>query len=139
LPLELKPVMSWKTKVVMVREMPKGSTVGYGMTHRLNRDARIATLPIGYANGYLRAFSNNAEVLIRGMRCPVVGRISMNMTTVDVSDLPEMLAGDEAVLLGEQREDRITAEELAQRAQTIDYEIVCLIGACNRRYLEIEG
>ncbi|MEW6234940.1 MAG: alanine racemase, partial [Candidatus Omnitrophota bacterium] len=116
LPPELKPVMSWKTKVVLVRDMPKGSTVGYGMTHRLNRDARIATLPIGYANGFLRAFSNNAETLIRGKRCPVVGRISMNMTTVDVSDLPEAAAGDEAVLLGEQGEDRICAEELAKRA-----------------------
>ncbi len=130
-PSSLKPVMSWKTTVVQVRDMPKGATIGYGMTYKLDQNRTIATLPIGYADGFLRDFSNNADVLIRGIRCPVVGRISMNMTTVDVTHLPSIQAGEEVVLLGKQLNDSITAEELAFRANTINYEITCLIGKCN--------
>ncbi len=127
----IQPVMKWVTRVVLLRDMPKGASIGYGMTHRLPKDSLIATLPLGYADGYLRDFSNNAEVLIRGKRCPVVGRVSMDMITVDVSHLPEVQCGDEAVLLGHQGKSIITAEELAHRANTINYEIACLIGKCN--------
>ncbi len=132
LPSEVQPVMTWKTIVAQIRDVPKGSTIGYGMTYKLDRDHRIATLPIGYADGYLRAFSNNSDVLIHGTRCPVVGRISMDMTTVDVSHLPDIRVGDEAILLGTQGEESISAEELAWSADTINYEICCLIGKCNR-------
>lgn len=131
LPDGLQPVMTWKTHVVQLRDVPADSTVGYGMTFTAKRDSRIATLPVGYANGYLRALSNNADVLIHGRRCPVVGRVSMNMITVDVTDLPDVRIGEEAVLIGIQGNETITMDELAARAGTISYELACLIGACN--------
>ncbi|MBD3267899.1 alanine racemase [bacterium] len=133
LPNGMQPVMSWNTRVVEIREVPKGSTIGYGMTKRLTRDSRVATLPIGYADAYLRAFSNKADVLIRGKRCPVVGRVSMNMVTVDVTDHPSAMIGDEVVLMGTQGEEQIAAEELAGFADTINYEITCLLGRCNAK------
>lgn len=129
---EIQPVMSWHTHVVQVRDLPSNATLGYGMTYRLKEAARIATLPIGYADGYLRTLSNKADVLIHGKRCPVVGRISMNMTTVDVTHIPDIMPGDDVVLLGQQEEEKITAEELAQKAGTINYEIACLAGRCNQ-------
>ncbi|RJP18408.1 MAG: alanine racemase [Candidatus Omnitrophota bacterium] len=137
LPPRIQPVMSWQTTVVQVRDVPKGAGIGYGMTYILDRERRIATLPIGYADGYLRDFSNNADVLIRGIRCPVIGRISMDMTTVDVTHLPSIAIGDKVTLLGAQGNDTIFAEELARRANTINYEISCLIGKCNRNRLVI--
>lgn len=124
----IEPVMSWKTRIVQIRNMPRGATIGYGMTYQLKHNTRIATLPVGYADGYLRAFSNQAEVIIRAERCPVVGRVSMNMTTVDVTHLPSVQVGDEVVLLGKQGDQVITAEQLARWASTINYEIACLIG-----------
>lgn len=133
LPEGMQPVMSWMTRVVQVRDIPAGSTVGYGMTFTAVRDSRIATLPLGYANGYLRVLSNNADVLVHGKRCPVVGRVSMNMITVEVTDLEDVKIGDEVVMVGNQREERITIDELAERAGTISYELACLIGSCNRR------
>ncbi len=132
LPSELQPVMNWKTRVVQVREVPKGSTIGYGMTYTTGWDSRIATLPIGYANGYLRTLSNNADVLIHGRRCPVVGRVSMNLVTVDVTDLNHVQIGDECVLVGRQGDETVTLDELAERAGTISYEMACLIGMCNK-------
>lgn len=134
LPVGIKPVMSWKTQVVQVRDIPAGSTIGYGMTYTTKRESRIATLPVGYANGYLRGLSNNADVLIQGKRCPVVGRISMNMITVDVTDLDEVHIGDEVVLAGNQGNETITIDELAERANTISYELACLIGKCNHEF-----
>lgn len=127
----LQPVMQWMTHVVLVRDMPAGSTIGYGMTHTLTRDSRIATLPLGYADGYLRSFSNKAHVLVRGKRAPVVGRVSMDMITVDVTDIDSVSAGDEVVLLGAQGGECIRMDELARHANTIDYELACLIGQCN--------
>ncbi len=126
-----QPVMTVTTQVVQVRQVPKGSTIGYGMTHCVENDAIIATLPVGYADGYLREFSNKADVLIGGERCPVVGKVSMNMITVDVSHLKHVQTGDEAVLLGEQGTGIITAEELAHHANTINYEITCILGRIN--------
>lgn len=133
LPDGLQPVMTWKTHIVQVRDVPASSTIGYGMTFMAQRDSRIATLPVGYANGYLRALSNNADVLIQGRRCPVVGKVSMNMITVDVTDLLDVKIGDEAVLFGTQGKETITLDELAERARTISYELACLIGACNAK------
>ncbi|MGC9326041.1 MAG: alanine racemase [Candidatus Hinthialibacter sp.] len=131
---DIQPVMSVATKITQIRDVAKGSTIGYGMTYRLDRDSRIAVLPIGYANGYLRAFSNKSDVLIRQTRCPVVGRISMNMTTVDIGRLSEVQPGDEAVLLGVQGTQYISADELARCAGTINYEITCILGNLNREY-----
>jgi alanine racemase len=126
--LRLKPVLSWKTIVAQVKDVKRGTSVSYGLTERVKRDSKIAVLPIGYADGYDRAsFSKRAHVLIGGKRCKVIGRICMNMTMVDVTDVPRVRPEDEVVLIGKQGRERITAEELADLAGTINYEIVTRI------------
>jgi len=119
----LEPVLCWRTEIVRLKDLPAGHAIGYGKTFRTKRPSRIATLPVGYADGYDRRLSNNAEVLVRGRRAPVVGRISMDLVTIDVTDAPDVRFGDEVTLLG----DAITAEELARRTGTISYEIFCRI------------
>jgi alanine racemase len=126
----LSPVMRWRTEIVRLKALPRGAAIGYGMTFHTERESRIATLPVGYADGYRRALSNNAEVLVRGKRAPVVGRVSMDLVTIDVTDI-EAAVGDKVVLLG----DSISADELAARAGTISYEIFCGVTArVPRRY-----
>lgn len=125
----LRPVMSWKTGVTFVQALPRGRTVSYGATWTAPRDCVIATLPVGYADGYRRSYSNKAQVLIRGRRANVVGRVCMDMIMVDVTDIPDVIVGDEAVLLGQQGAEMISADELAKWADTISYEVVCGIGA----------
>lgn len=128
----LSPVMRWRTEIVRLKTLPRGSAIGYGTTFHTARESRIATLPVGYADGYRRTLSNNAEVLVRGKRAPVVGRVSMDLVTIDVTDV-EAAVGDEVVLLG----DSISAEELAAKANTISYEIFCgLTARVPRRYVE---
>lgn len=122
--LELKPLMTWKTRVSQVKEVPAGEYIGYGRTYRCTRDSRIAILPIGYADGYPRALSNVGHVLIRGVRAPVRGRICMNLSMVDVTDIPEATHGDEVVLIGSQGSEQVTADALAKLAGTINYEMV---------------
>jgi alanine racemase len=121
----IEPVLRWRTEIMRVKELPAGHAIGYGTTFHTSRPSRIATLPVGYADGYDRLLSNNAEVLIRGKRAPVVGRVSMDLVTIDVTDIPDAAVGDEVILLG----DDITAEELAKRSQTISYEVFCRISA----------
>lgn len=126
--LKLKPVLSWKTIVAQVKDVKKGTPVSYGLTERVRRDSKIAVLPIGYADGYDRSgFSKRAHVLIGGKRCKVIGRVCMNMTMVDVTDVKNVRTEDEVVLLGTQGRETITAEELAADAGTINYEIVTRI------------
>jgi alanine racemase len=120
----LTPVMSLKSRVVAVRELPAGARVSYGGTFEVKRSSRIATVPIGYADGYTRRLSGRAEVLVAGRRCPVAGIITMDMSMVDVTDVP-CAVGDEVVLLGQQGKERITADELAERSGTIPWEIFC--------------
>lgn len=122
---KLEPVMRWRTAVARLKELPAGHAVGYGATFTTKRPSRIATLPVGYADGYNRLFSNKGEVLIRGRRAPVVGRVSMDLVTVDVTDLPDVRLGDEVVLMG----DELTVEELAAKLGTIPYEVLCSVGA----------
>lgn len=105
---------AFKTRVATVNSYPKGNTVGYDRTITLKRDSRLANLPIGYADGYRRAFSNKAFVLINGHRVPVIGKISMNTTMVDVTDFPDIKFGDEVVIFGKQGKDEITQEELEE-------------------------
>lgn len=124
-----EPVLRWRTAIMRLKELPAGHPVGYGTTWRAARPSRIATLPVGYADGFRRAHSNNGDVLIHGRRAPIVGRVSMDLTTIDVTDIAEAAYGDEVVLLGTQGEGRITAEELATRTGTISYEILTGIGA----------
>jgi len=130
----LLPAMRLRTEVIALRELQAGSPVGYGGAWRAGRASVIATLPVGYADGFFRRLSADAEVLIGGRRCRVVGNVSMDMTTVDVTDLARTVGvavGDEAVLLGSQRGvggfDVIRAEEIAQRVGTIPYEVLTAI------------
>ncbi|HNG44921.1 MAG TPA: alanine racemase [Elusimicrobiota bacterium] len=123
--LSLRPVLSWKTRVVFVKMIPKGTPVSYGWTWRAPRRSRIATLPVGYADGYPRVLSNRGEVLLRGRRCPVVGRVTMDQILVDVTGLRGVDVGEEVVLIGQQGGQKITAEDLALAAGTIPYEILC--------------
>ena len=123
----LQPALTWKTRIVQVKRVPKGSLVSYGGTYRTRREETLAILPIGHFDGYDRGLSNKAEVLIQGVRCPVVGRVCMNQTVVNVSGVPEARLGDEVVLLGGAGEEQITAEELAEKIDTVVYEIVTRI------------
>ena len=126
-PPVLKPVLTWKTRVAQVKEIPVDSHVGYGCTFRATHPMRLAVLPIGYDDGYDRRLSGLGQVLVRGKRAPVVGRICMNMTMIDVSDIPAAEVEDEVVLLGRQGQERISADELAGLCHTIHYEIVTRI------------
>lgn len=123
----LAPVLSWKSHVAVVKNLPKGHTIGYGMTYTTTRETKIAVIPQGYSDGYDRGLSNKGSVLIREHRCRVLGRVAMNMFVVDVSHVPNITIRDEVVLLGQQGRDAITAEELAQKIGTIQYEIVARI------------
>ena len=127
--IKLKPVMSLKTKIVFVKKVPPLLGVSYGHTHLSVSDSTIAVLPIGYGDGYPRVLSNKSDVLIRGKRCRIIGSICMDQMIVDVSHLKDPLVGEEAVLIGKQKNNQISAEELAGLSNTISYEIVCGIGA----------
>jgi alanine racemase len=128
-PARLEPVLRWRTEVVRIKELPPGSAIGYGAAFRTRRTSRIAVLPVGYADGYPRILSEGGEVLLRGKRAPVAGRISMDLVTIDVTDIDGAAHGDEVILLGRQGEDEISAEELARRTSTIAYEVFCRISA----------
>jgi len=125
--LRLRPVLSWKTAVAQVKEVPAGSYVSYGCTYRTTRRSRLAVLPVGYYDGYDRGLSNTAHVLIRGRRAPIRGRVCMNLCVADVTDIPGARLEDEVVLLGSQGKERISAEQLAAWTGTINYEAVTRI------------
>ncbi|RJX25906.1 MAG: alanine racemase [Desulfurivibrio sp.] len=129
----LKPVMSFKSRIIQVKEVPAGTGVSYGHTFVTSRPGRLAVLPLGYNDGFLRVLSNRAEVLVRGRRAPQRGRICMNVTMIEVTDIPGVVAGDEVVLLGAQQGERISAEEVAGWMGTINYEVLCLFGNSNPR------
>ncbi|WP_018290469.1 alanine racemase [Verrucomicrobium sp. 3C] len=124
----LRPVMSWKTRITLLRHLSAGRTVSYGATYLLRKAQRLATLAVGYGDGYFRALSNRAQVLVHGNRCRVRGRVTMDQTVVDVSSAAGCKVGDEVVLLGAQGDLVIHAEELARIAGTIGYEIVTAVG-----------
>jgi alanine racemase len=128
-PFDTRPVMSLHSRIVMLKTVPAGTPLGYGLTFTTARESRIATLPIGYADGLRRLHSNNGRVLIRGRFAPIAGRVSMDLTIVDVTDVPGVELGDEAVLIGERNGLRISAEDLAEQIGTISYEIVTGISA----------
>jgi alanine racemase len=126
--LALRPALTWKCEVAQVKELPAGHTVGYGRTWKAPVDSRIAVLPVGYADGYPRALSNRAEVLIGGKRAAIRGRICMNLCMADVTHISSAAAGQEAVLLGQQGDEEIRAEHLADLLGTIPYEVLTLAG-----------
>lgn len=123
----LTPVMSVRTELIALRELPAGAPVGYDQTFRAARPSRIATVPMGYGDGLMRSASNRGHMLVRGRRCPIVGRVSMDLTTLDVTDLPEVAVGDEVVLIGRQGDAQLTAEHLAEASDTIAYEVLTSI------------
>jgi alanine racemase len=125
--VELRPALTWKTRVAQVKEVPEGAFVGYGCTFRTTRASRLAVLPVGYHEGYDRRLSGVAHVLVRGRRAPVRGRICMNMCMVDVTDVPGVAQEDEVVLLGSQGEERVGADQVAAWCGTISYEILSRI------------
>lgn len=125
---ELLPVMSLHSRISLLKWVPPGETIGYGCTFEASRQSLIATLPIGYHDGYMRGLSNRAHVIVRGMYAPVVGRISMDLTLIDVTNVPRVEIDDNVTLLGSNRENvdlRITAEDLARISGTLSYEVTC--------------
>ncbi len=132
---KLRPVLRWEAPVVMLRSLKAGSSIGYGRTYVTSEDMMAAILPVGYADGYKHAFSNKADVLIKGKRCPVRGKVSMDQIVVDVTQVPGVAPGDKATLIGSDGDDSISVEELAEMAQTVPYDILTGIGArVHRQY-----
>jgi alanine racemase len=129
----LRPLMKVRTEVLAVRGMRPGTPVSYGRTFVTRRESKIAVVPVGYADGYNRLFSNNADMLVRGRRVPVAGRVCMDLTMLDVTDIEGVEVGDEVVILGGQGDETITAAELSGRINTIPYEIITTLGCRARR------
>lgn len=126
--LDLRPVITWKSRVAQIKKVKPGDTIGYGRSHRVTRPGKIAIIPTGYADGYDRRLSNRGHVLIHGEKAPVLGRICMNMFMVDVTHIPHTRPEDEVVLLGRQLDASIAAEQLAELIGTINYEVTTRIG-----------
>jgi len=125
---ELKPVLEWKTRITFLKEVPAGVGLSYGHVFHTQRPSLIATVPVGYADGLNRSLSNQLDLLVRGVRCPQVGRITMDMSLIDVTALRgQAELGDEAVIIGRQRNEEVTADDLAESLGTINYEVVTAI------------
>ena len=127
--ISIKPVLSWKSAIVFLKRVRKATPISYGATFITKKSSIIATIPTGYADGYTRLLSGKAQVLVKGVKCPVVGRVTMDMIMADVSDVPGISIGDEVVLLGVQGTQEISAQEIAKHCDTINYEITCQISA----------
>lgn len=122
---ELRPVMSLYSRIAQIRRVPIGDTIGYSRTYKTKRDSVIATVAIGYHDGFRRVLSNRGEVLVRGMRAPVVGRVSMDWITVDVTDVEGVAEGDRVTIIGTDKGETITAEDIARASGTLSYEVTC--------------
>jgi alanine racemase len=122
-----EPVFSLRTRVGLVKQLPKGTDISYGRTHTLSRESNVAILCAGYGDGIPRAASNRASVLIHGKRCPILGRVTMDQTVVDVTDVPAVHCGDEAVLVGRQQHAEISITEFSRWADTIPWETLCSV------------
>jgi len=125
--ISLRPALTWKTLVAQVKDVPKGTPIGYGMSERVKRPSKVAVLPVGYWDGMDRRLAPKGSVLIRGKRCKILGRICMNMCMVDVTDVPGVRPNDEVVLIGTQKGAEISAETFAETIGTINYEVVTRI------------
>jgi alanine racemase len=133
----VEPVLTWKARIISLREMEKGSGLGYNATYVTKRRSRIAVLPVGYADGLSRRLSSRGQVIVRGACAPMVGRVSMDLTLVDVTEIPGAQVGDEVILIGASGGQRITAWEHSQAAETIPYEVLCNISKrVARKYVE---
>jgi alanine racemase len=131
--LDLRPAMKIKTRILSLRRLRQGTPVSYGRTFVTKRESLVAVLPVGYADGYSRVLSNAADVLIGGKRAPVIGRVCMDLTMVDVTEILDVAENDEVVLLGTQAGEEITAHEVALKAGTISYEILTALGNRSKR------
>lgn len=129
----LKPVMTFKSRIVQIKTVPPNSSISYGRTYITERESIIATIPVGYDNGYMRSLSNKGEVLIAGKRTRILGAVCMNLLMADITDVPDVQVNDEVVLLGRQADEVITCEEIAEKAGTISYEIYCALGGKNQK------
>lgn len=127
LPDGFRPALTWKTTIAQVKRLPAGSFVGYGNTYRTRNTERIAVIPVGYADGFRRAPRHWGHVLVKGQRAPIIGRVSMDQTMISINDIDDVKIGDEVVLIGEQGDERITAEDVAERLGTSNYEVVSTI------------
>ncbi|MFP4588973.1 MAG: alanine racemase [Candidatus Acetothermia bacterium] len=133
---DLEPVLSLKSRVIRVATLPEGSSIGYGRTYVTPKSTQVALIPVGYGDGYPRLLSNRSEILIHGHRVPVVGAVSMDQIVVNIDDVSRVQKGDEAVLIGQQGEEEISAEEVGQWAETLNYEVVTgLLPRVSRLYL----
>jgi alanine racemase len=124
----IEPILSFKSRVISARNVKEGSNIGYGRTFITKKPSLLATIPVGYADGVPRSLSNKGEVIIKGMRAPIVGTISMDLTIIDVTGFPYIHPGNEVVLIGQQGNEKITASDIASKTGTINYEIVTRIG-----------
>ncbi len=127
--IDLKPAMQLKAKIISLKKVPKGFKVSYGSTYITDKETTIAVVPVGYADGFSRLFTSNGSMLVHGERVPIVGRVCMDLTMIDVGGLPDVCLEDEVVIFGEQCGNFISCEELAQQIDTINYEIVSSITA----------
>ena len=136
--VDLEPIMTLKTEVCYLKSVGPGRSISYGRTYTTTRDTRIATIPIGYGDGYKRPLSNKGEVLIRGKRAPVIGRVTMDQIMVDVTRVPGVSVGDEVVLIGKQGSEEITVDEMAALVGTIPYDLLCSLGKQVQHRIYIE-
>lgn len=125
--LKVKPVMRWVAKISHVKTLPAGREISYGGTYVTTKSTRIATVPVGYADGYPRCLSNEGEVLVNGKRAPIIGRICMDQFMIDVTDIPDVTLGTEVTLVGKDGEDCLTMEEVSEKAYSFNYELPCRI------------
>ncbi len=125
--VQLKPAAEFKTKIVFLKKVSAGESIGYGGTYTTTKPTRIATLPVGYADGYSWLLSNNGEVLVRGERAPIIGRICMDLCMIDVTHIRGVQVGDDVVLWGKQDSEMISAEEVAEKMGSIVYEVICMV------------
>lgn len=129
------PVMSWKTRVGLLKSVPRGSTLSYGRTYVVSRDSVIGVIPVGYGDGLSRGLSNRGEVLIKGKKAPIVGTVCMDSCMIDVTGIPGVSRDDEVVIMGKQGNQQISAEDISEKLNTIPYEILCQVtGRVNRIY-----
>lgn len=128
-PLDLRQTMGFKAKIVYIKEVPEGTSISYGKTFITKRKSKIATLPVGYADGFNRLLSNNYHVLVKGKYAAVIGRICMDQTMIDVTDIEGVEVGDDVIIFGNQEGEKITAEEIAKKLNTIPYEVYCGISS----------
>ena len=122
------PAMEWKSVVSFVKNLPSGVAVGYGGTYVTDKETTVATIPVGYADGYPRSLSNKGEVIIKGKKAPIIGRVCMDQFMVDVTNIPDVKMGDEVTLMGKDNGEEISCEEISEKAGSFNYEFVCDIG-----------